>query len=481
MRYSLLPMLSLALASCGRPPEPPADDPDPVPDTAVDTDTDDTPTDTSTTPPLVECPDGSTPTDTFPQFCGDVPRNLIFVSIDTLRKDQLTRYGTEDLSPFLDSLMQQGVVLDDHAQCSNWTYESVTCTMLGRQGYEAGFVARLSTAYRAPVPDTPMLGTWMQELGFHNILISANGWLGGDWNNDQGFAFSKKSGPRVRHVWEDAHEQLQAAIDAGDAERWFLHMHMLDPHVPYNAPDEYNIGLDALDPLPFDVHNSEAHYDTLDLWPDMTPDEKALLEQHLRVLYAGEIRYTDAELKVMFEDLDARGWLDDALVVFWSDHGEAFWEHGAATHAHWLFGEENDGLAFFWAKNIVPAAWKGPTSAVDIAPTVLGLYGMPMPPEITGVPLGQAPANRYRHGVAVARKGSVQMVRRGPYRMQFRWGTGDLILTDVVSDPQEKINLVADEPDVALELWEQLLPRIKLLEPLASDREIVWPEGFPTE
>ena len=59
----------------------------------------------------------ATPTDSFPSFYGSAPKNLLVISLDTFRRDYMGRYGdTRNLMPFLDSLANQGVALDNHAQ-----------------------------------------------------------------------------------------------------------------------------------------------------------------------------------------------------------------------------------------------------------------------------------------------------------------------------------------------------------------------------
>lgn len=64
-------------------------------------------------------------------FLGAPPRHLLMISIDTLRRDQLTRYGGHGNMPFLDGLLDEGVALDDHVACSNWTLHSTVCAMTG--------------------------------------------------------------------------------------------------------------------------------------------------------------------------------------------------------------------------------------------------------------------------------------------------------------------------------------------------------------
>jgi hypothetical protein len=67
-------------------------------------------------------------------------RDLIMISIDTLRRDSVGRYDGSDRTPFLDSLLAQGLTLDAHHACSNWTYGSILCGLGGADGVDVGWV-----------------------------------------------------------------------------------------------------------------------------------------------------------------------------------------------------------------------------------------------------------------------------------------------------------------------------------------------------
>ena len=52
----------------------------------------------------------------------------------------------------------------------------------------------------------------------------------------------------------------------------------------------------------------------------------------MRALYEAEVRGLDAAIGDLFHGLEAQGFLDDALIVVTSDHGESFLEHGTTVH-----------------------------------------------------------------------------------------------------------------------------------------------------
>ena len=420
-------------------------------------------------------------TETLPQFYDRVPNNLIFISIDTFRRDHMRRYGKKDnLVPFLDDLAESGFTLDDHTQCSNWTFNATTCTLMGRYTIEDGWAARLGRTFRLPVPaGTPLLASYLGDAGFYSILVSNNSWLSAQWGNAQGYdVFRTPDTSGAMGIFNTGLSELLTARDSGDAKRWFLHLHVLEPHAAYNPPEEYLKGLSGLPPIDVDLSDKDAHYEMRDQWPDLSAEEQDTLEQHLRARYAGELTWLDDQLQIIFADLGARGLLDDALVVIWNDHGEQFWEHGHQTHAYNLHPEENDGVALFWAPNIIPQAWSEPTTAIDLVPTLLSLFDIPIPEEVSGIPVGQAPADRPRLGFALARTGLVQSILVGKKRLQFHWN-GNVQVYDRSKDPGETVDLFDPNAPDTLALWQALLPWVELGEAAVEEQRVSWPAGLP--
>jgi arylsulfatase A-like enzyme len=418
-------------------------------------------------------------------FEGARPRNILMISMDTTRRDHIGPYSTwGSLTPFLTELINTGVSLEDHQQCSNWTYASTSCTLMGRYHEENGFIPELTALGKAPFPDgMQTLALRLGEVGYHSMLISTNAWLGNAWNNGQGYTEvpSVPGGPTA-HLFSEAVPRLEAAI-AGGADPWMLHVHLMEPHPPYVPPAAYMDEANALPPIPWDISKQQAQYATTALWPEMTPEEQDLLEAHLRARYRGEIRYVDDQLRAVFDDLDARGLLDDTLVVFWTDHGEQFWEHDQQAHAFYLGAEENDGVLLFWAKNLRPARWPYPTHAVDLLPTVMEAVGHPAEPgdlTLNGYVLGTAPPTRPRFGMSVARLGVLQSVTLDGWKLTFNFA-GTLRLFDRNTDREELVDLYEPDPDNehVLPLWNLLVPRIHRMHELNPSKPLVWPEGLP--
>ena len=411
-------------------------------------------------------------TDTFPAFHGSVPKNLLIISMDTLRRDKMARYGnTSGITPFLDELASEGVALDHHQSCSNWTLPGVLCAESGRSPLDWGFVPLLVDEYE--VPERPHLATWLNDAGYTTILEASNGWV---LNNgaSYGYDFAERpDGSAAKYIYANGKNALEGYLAAG-TDHWMVHLHVKEPHVAYDPPDEYLAGLDDLEPIHWDLTQFSDHYSAVHTLQTTSEDDRDLILQHMLVRYEGEIRYLDDQLRDAFTDLDEAGLLDDTLVVFWTDHGEQFMEHGEQTHAYPLYSQENDGIAFFWSKNIVPGSWTGRTVHQDIAPTILQLLGLDMPPEVTGIPVGEAAADRPIFGFTRARAGTIQAVTVGDMKLHYFWSDEHVELYDRAIDPPELVDLYdsdnPDDPTVA-ELWTELEPRVQLMQDLVYGTE----------
>ena len=408
---------------------------------------------------------------TLPDFYEKRPKNVLMISVDTFRRDHVGYFGDKDLTPNLDALAAGGVALENHTTCANWTFAGVTCTVRGAYNVDNGFIPRLSQDAQAPIPGDPgTLAGWLSDAGYYTVLHSGNSWFSKLWNNANGF--DKVLTGRKWAAFPLAQDGLihiqEKVLDGTARNGWYLHVHLMEPHAPYVPPSEYIDGISELDPVPWDLTDKDDHYEALAQWPVMDQDTRDLLEKHLRTRYEGELKYWDDQLLQIIADASRRGLLEDTVVVLWNDHGEQFWEHGYQTHAYTLFREENDGWAIFWAPNIVPQAWSGPTVSIDIVPTLLRLLEVDIPPEVTGLPLGDRPDDTVRYGTSVARLGAVQYVRQGDWKLNFNW-TGTARLYDLSTDPGETTNLFDPADEKSIEMWNLLEPWVDKTVPLVED------------
>ena len=98
--------------------------------------------------------------------------------------------------------------------------------------------------------------------------------------------------------------------------------------------------------------------------------------------YLSEVAYFDQQLGRLMQYLDEDGWLEDTLVVFFSDHGEALGEMAYWGHHVYLNGWMVDIPLVLWHAQLPPAQPRVGVSLSDVAPTVLHFLGLPMPSDI---------------------------------------------------------------------------------------------------
>jgi arylsulfatase len=403
--------------------------------------------------------------------------NLLMISVDSYRRDYMARYGgTEGLTPFVDDLAERSVVFDAHSSCSNWTLEAVLCASNGRYSADFDYVARIDGDHRQVVPERESLASWLHDQGYFTVLMTANGWLENEWHHDAGFDVASHPGNIGGDlVWERGRSHIIAAMQDGVADRWFMHLHLNEPHSPYNPPDEYLDALDDLDPIDWDLTDYDVHQDVRARLADMDAEERELVLAHLRVRYDADMRYADDMLAQLFDEIELSGLLEGTTVMLWTDHGEQTYERDAWGHALKLYEEEVGAVVLVWRPDIEPMAWTEPTSHIDIAPTALRQLGVDLPDAITGAPVGEAEPERVLFHVSSGNAGLQLMARQGDRRLHYEWSTGALLGFDLSSDPDEQSDLYdAFDPDWTT-LWEALDTYADELEPLLPEHTRVEP------
>jgi arylsulfatase A-like enzyme len=103
-----------------------------------------------------------------------------------------------------------------------------------------------------------------------------------------------------------------------------------------------------------------------------------------RGAYLSEVAYFDRELGRLMSYLTRDGWLDDSLVVFFSDHGEALGEGSYWGHHVYLNGWMIDVPVVLWHADLAPDKPLVGIGLADIAPTVLHFLGLPRPSDTAG-------------------------------------------------------------------------------------------------
>ena len=395
------------------------------------------------------------------------PRRVLMISVDTLRRDRVGRYSGLDTSPTLDALLADGLTLEDHRSCSNWTYSSVLCLYTGRSELDLGWFANGSSrAVPEPAPEgMPTLAGWLREAGYTSALVSANSFISANYNMTEGFdEVVSEFDLSATEVTEAAIDMLDGVLAAPLAagEPVFLHAHFIDPHLPYNPPAPYQADIEVPS-LPLDMRTIDGVTELAGLAAQLPEEELDQYIAWIEALYRGEIRYADTEIARLLEAVDARSDLSEWIVVLWSDHGEQFFEHGGGTPHPELYGGETLGITSFSGPGIGDELVSAPSTHADIAPTLLDLLGLPIPDGVTGLPARQIPADRPRYSMFVEERQTQQAVDYRGERLLYQWN-GALEYYRLEGDPGEREDLFEPGDPEVRALWDLLEPQVRALE-----------------
>ena len=426
------------------------------------------------------------------------PNVLILVS-DAFRADALSCAGGEARTPNLCSLAERGVLFENAFSNAPWTLPSSIALMSGRSpGWfkRAAEISELEEGarfYRVPDGDV-LLAEALAGHGYESRLDVENP-VAKRGNAFQGFRPGAIEGEALNELVEALRAEgapmrdrryrrplwlvdLFRRIGNGEAPDAtpFLALHWIDdPHAPYEPPP----GLlpEAVpDGLPHPVawyaglgHRHRPEKDQRKLRrvaSELSDDEIAFL----RHLYHLEIESVDERIGLVLDALDRAGLADSTIVVFTSDHGEAFGEHGDFLHGVSLYGELVRVPLIFAGPGVEGGRRvEAPVSHLDVMPTLLGLLGLDGLAETPGPFAGESLAPVLRGSGTVPRRAiyvaspdrtARDSVIHGRYRLLAeRRGDGEgerTELYDHVADPGERRDLSAELPEVRDDLLRAL-------------------------
>ncbi|MFL6192643.1 MAG: sulfatase [Thermoanaerobaculia bacterium] len=374
--------------------------------------------------------------------------NVVILTIDTLRADRLSSYGYgRPTTPNIDRLLASGVRFTEARTVEPLTNPSLCSMFTSLYPHEHG-ATRNGLALR---PGLPSMARSLQRRGYRSAAFVGN-WTLKDRISGLGQHFDRYEEVFTRKRWlglfkgeATAEDLTDSALEwLGEARQghgpFLLWVHYVEPHAPYRLQEDF------VGPLGLAKRGDLSR-------PDRYDTEVAFVDHHVgRLLAAFE---KDPELKA------------NTLFVFAADHGESLGEHGYWGHGRNLFEPTlRIPLGLAWAGRIKPGSTiAAPAVNLDVAPTVLGLVGLPAPAGFRGfdwtpVLQGTAPPPRDRVVLFQAHKGAVlssqeaASARRngllelavmiGSRKEVLRLDGGRLALFDLGKDPREIRGLSAD-------------------------------------
>lgn len=365
----------------------------------------------------------STAPDPSPQPPGSA-RNFILISVDTLRADRMSCYGyARPTAPNLARWAGMGVFFDR-------AYSQGTNT-----GLSFASMQRSRTRGAVFDADAPTMFERLKEAGFRTTFINARRddvWLETRrWSRYRRIilrgvdSYDHKEGEKLWNGDAVTDRAIAYLSSLGPGTRHATWIHYLDPHEPREKM------------APYDYGDSESD------------------------MYDTEVAFTDREVGRLLDWLKSSGRLEDSLVVFTADHGECFLDHGAILHGNRPYDDQVWVPLMAWAPDLVPLRASEPVALLDIAPSVLGYFGLPALPGTEGRDVLRSPL--VRRAIYSGTPNNLREptffafgVTYGQWRYIYDVYGNTVELYDLAADPGELRNLIDRRPEVADEMRRHL-------------------------
>jgi len=307
--------------------------------------------------------------------------NILLVVMDTARASSFSCYGApRSTTPTVDRLAEQGVLFLKAVSPSPWTLPSHVSLFTGLHPSEHRMTedrilgGKNIYSVKAGHNISGFLPQVLKKEGYQTAGFSNNPWISSHFGFDQGFdrfhenwrasrngnilrgwlkLVRKWTPQRFHPLLNDLKARMSwlAAPDSGAEstihawETWFSRdyqpekpffafFNFMEPHLPYVPPKPYKrlFADPSWGPRRINRVNQD-HLKYIAGKVEMSREDFHVLT----ALYEGEIAYLDSRLKRIVDSLDARGILDECLIVITSDHGENIGDHDLMGHQFCLY------------------------------------------------------------------------------------------------------------------------------------------------
>ena len=405
------------------------------------------------------------------------PPNVLLITIDALRADQLGVYGHPFVTtPALDRLAAQGARFTSHMVQEPQTDPSHASLFSGM--YPSSNGVRVHMVDKLP-DSIETLATLYSKAGYATAGLFS--WMSLEaqyCNLQRGFGVyqnltSSLATPTPTAANEPAQPpkgRADLTTNAGIAQLrsfgnrpFFLWLHYFDCHSPYDLP---NPTLDQYDPgYTGSMQGNPATVDALRAG-QLHPSEPDIVR--LMSLYQAELSYLDSQISRLFQALDDLRLTQNTVVVVTADHGESFAEHvefvvgGDFFHPCGLYNPEaRVPLLFRYPPRVRPGlVVDAPTQGIDLFPTLLQLAGLPVPAQAQGTSMlglfDGSDDGAARVAYASMPDYVFTALTTTHWKLIQNNATGEHRLFDRGRDPDERLDQLAIQPEVASHMTAKL-------------------------
>jgi arylsulfatase A-like enzyme len=387
----------------------------------------------------------------------DPRRSVLVVVVDSLHAGHVSAHGyPRATTPNFDAFAAAGVRFEHAYSQSSWTLPSTASLFTGLEQERHGvrtFDDRLPSAI-------PTLAERFLAAGYRTCAIVQTPVLSSRHGLDRGFERYTVLDHSTASV-EKALALAEQTWTRDETRPLFLYLHLAPPHMPYQPP------------APFAGRFGEEHAAVSGSIEDCRRVHRAKLaaeDLQVRALaarYDDHVAFADDGVGRLLESLARHAPRTNALVVWTSDHGEAFQQHGSQGHNATVYEEMIHVPLALRALDgtVAPRVAPEVVSTLDVAPTLLELCGaapLPLPcagrsfaPALRGESLAARTlyfSSRYKDDEAQLHAA----LRRGKWKLLAFGASERAALHDLEADPHELTDLSAERSELAKELGEEL-------------------------
>lgn len=388
-----------------------------------------------------------------------VSANVVVIVLDAARADHLGCYGyPRKTTPNIDRIAQAGLVFERHFCQMPFTRPS-TASLFTSQFPDTHNVIWDSTQD----PELPFtMAAGLGKTSFRTVLFSSNPKASPAMGIGCGFEEAYyPDGDGGCETPEDLLTELGSWLKQHSEDRFFAYVHFLPPHMPYAQPPEYTQLFAHEEPPDYGPEDYgpqrlEFPVEEQPWWPPVI--EHPALPEWINV-YDANLRYADWAVGEVERLLEAAGVLDQTLLIITSDHGEAFGEHGYLWHTRALHDEAS------WIPLIIEFPGEAPptsrinslTQTIDVLPTLFDLLKVEYPADLVEgkslLPLLGGSAEEVNpYTVIESFFPHKYLVRDARYALVVYDSPAWRALYDTESDPEQRLNIVEENPEKADEL-----------------------------
>ena len=353
---------------------------------------------------------------------------IILITVDTLRADSAA--GMESVQ----WMKERGAWWPSAMSTSSWTLPAVASIQTGMMPAVHGASCSYDSHCQGVHDGTRTVAQELGERGYRTAAITANPWIGAATSLDRGFqSFSDYASTMPYRLvfgsWPAGPHEQDAEVLVDRALNWlgrqegrsfYLWLHLIDPHMPYfHTPGFETLNVRSI--------------------RGATPASPTR-RNSIRAAYEKEIAHTDTQLMRLLAELEREKFFDRGTVIFTSDHGEEFWEHGGVEHGHSHHGIVVEVPLLIVGKGVEAAKRSGVASLLDVAPTIRSIAGL------------QARGNDLREKIAAGRIAGAFGSMTGPLKRSARnESTRTIVTGDVEIEPIQirRYDLIHDPAELA--------------------------------